>query len=99
MLTRRRTPLRGALTIILEIPSQKALLLAVVVLVVFVYLKIVGNREDARDAVRLHACNLFVHLVSDRSLQADVSILYDDVNRWDGAELVLAENIVAIDSR
>jgi hypothetical protein len=60
-------------------------LLLVVFLLFLFDTQVVGNGEDTRNAVGLHAGNLLVHGAGDHALQRDMTVLHYDVNGRDGA--------------
>ena len=70
------------------------LVFLVVFLVAFFDDEVVGDSEDAGDAVGLDAGDLFVHGAGDDAFEGDVAVFHDDVNGRHGAHLVLAEDVV-----
>src|SRR5258708_12210532 len=49
------------------------------------------------DVASLHASDRLVHLAGDHGFEGDVAVFDDDVNRRNSAQLVLAEDVVAVD--
>src|SRR3977135_4489414 len=66
-------------------------------LVFLFHYKVVGHRENARNAVDLDAGDLFIHLAGDYAFERDVAVFDDDVNGRNSTQLVLAQDLVAED--
>src|ERR1700674_5545838 len=78
-------------------PALHRKLCELLLLVFFFHYKVVGDRECAGNAVGLHAGDLFIHLAGNYPFERDVPVFDDDVNGRNGTQLVLAEDLVAVD--